>query len=430
MVNMEELMREMESMKITGNSASALLWKKCVDTFVPQCMSGVDMPCVEKDFQDYRATLDCNLTEICGVFRRLFLESNEGGNDEEVMRIIVIHLIITVGEQSERSPWNTNETPGIVQNIMTDICGLIGNSNLSSVLCGPDDKLQTILMILRPKLMSDTWKTYPGAVTCYKWLLNQVEIPGLAKYLSSILPTALIIFDDFMPENRIIGLECIYRIIQHSSTHREFVENGYAEVVYDAVEKLTHQRDVRYVIPTFICITHVLTAIENNNDSSSRFEWTKRDDVIATILDNMEMEQDLDLRHAYMTSLPQLLTDLGCAKWLQRLIRILEEYCSHHTDLRTLKATLQTAEVILTLFHLRIPAHCTPLYTAFLKLHLDLTETPIFDKEIINCLGRCIYTLYQLTPNVGSVIMRDDRIRAIIEDSLLFACTGDTKYCN
>lgn len=66
--------------------------------------------------------------------------------------------------------------------------------------------------------------------------------------------------------------------------------------------------------------------------------------MIATILDNMEMEQDLDLRHAYMSSLPQLLTDLGCAKWLQRLVRILEEYCSHHTDLRTLKATLQVMQ--------------------------------------------------------------------------------------
>ncbi|XP_011301800.1 TELO2-interacting protein 2 [Fopius arisanus] len=430
MVNMEELLREMESMKITGNSASAHLWKKCVDIFVPQLMSGVDLPGVEDDFKDYRGILNDRLKEIWEIFHRIFLDSNEGANDPEVMRIIVIHLIVVVGEQSERCPWNTDETSGLVQSILTDICALFGNNSLSSIFCGPDDKLQTILMILRPKLMKDTWKTYPGAVVCYKWLLNQIEIPELTKYLSNILPTALIIFDDFVPENRIIGLECIYRIIQHSSTHREFIENGYAAVIYDAVEKLTHHRDVRYIIPTFTCITSVLAVIENNNHSINRFEWSKRDDVIATILDNMEMEQDLDLRHAYMMSLPQLLTDLGCAKWLQRLIRIIEEYCSHHTDLRTLKATLQTAEVILTLFHLRIPAHCTPLYTAFLKLHLDLTETPIFDKEITNSLERCIYTLYQLTPNVGSVIMRDDRIRTIIEDSLLFACTGDTKYCN
>ncbi|XP_063974955.1 TELO2-interacting protein 2-like [Diachasmimorpha longicaudata] len=429
MVNMEELMKEMEGMSITGHSASAHLWKKCIDTFVPQCMSGMDIPCAEKDFQEYRATIDGHLKEICGMFRQFIMESDEA-KDREIIRIILMHLIITVGEQSERSPWNTDETPEIAHNIFNDICGLFENSNLSNMLCGSDDKFLTILMILRPKLIKDTWKTYPAAVTCFKWLLNQVEIPGLVKYLSNILPTTLIIFDDFVPENRIIGLQCIDKIIQHSSTHREFVENGYADVIYDAVEKLTHQRDVRYIIPTFTCITHILTAMENNNDPLNRFEWTKRDDVIATLLDNMEMEQDLDLRHAYMTSLPKLLTDLGCAKWLQALIRILEEYCSHHTDLRTLKATLQTAEVILKLFHLRIPAHCTPLYTAFLKLHLDLTETPIFDKEIINSLERCIYTLYQLTPNVGSVIMRDDRIRAIIEDSLLFACTGDTKYCN
>lgn len=54
----------------------------------------------------------------------------------------------------------------------------------------------------------------------------------------------------------------------------------------------------------------------------------------------MELEQDLELRHAYMLCLPQLLTNLGCAKWCERLTRVLSEYCSHHTDLRTLKATL------------------------------------------------------------------------------------------
>ena len=82
------------------------------------------------------------------------------------------------------------------------------------------------------------------------------------------------------------------------------------------------------------------------------------------------------------------------------------------------------------MFHLRIPAHCTALYTAFLKLHFDLTETPVFDKEITQTLESCIYMLYKLTPTVGAAIMRDDRMRSIINDSVHFASFGDTKYCN
>lgn len=70
-------------------------------------------------------------------------------------------------------------------------------------------------------------------------------------------------------------------------------------------------------------------------------QWTTRDDVLSTLIDNMEFEQNIELRHAYMSSLPQLITNIGCAKWCEALTRVLAEYCEHHTDLRTLKATLE-----------------------------------------------------------------------------------------
>lgn len=70
-------------------------------------------------------------------------------------------------------------------------------------------------------------------------------------------------------------------------------------------------------------------------------QWTTRDEVLSTLIENMELEQNIELRHVYMLSLPQLITNIGCAKWCGALIRILAEYCEHHTDLRTLKATLE-----------------------------------------------------------------------------------------
>lgn len=61
----------------------------------------------------------------------------------------------------------------------------------------------------------------------------------------------------------------------------------------------------------------------------------------------MEFEQNVELRCVYMLSLPQLLTNIGCAKWCERLTRILTEYCEHHTDLKTLKATLEVNTLII-----------------------------------------------------------------------------------
>lgn len=55
----------------------------------------------------------------------------------------------------------------------------------------------------------------------------------------------------------------------------------------------------------------------------------------------MESEENLELRYAYMKSLPQLLTNIGCAVVCERMTRILVEYCEHYMDLRTLKVTLE-----------------------------------------------------------------------------------------
>ncbi|KAF7987705.1 hypothetical protein HCN44_003568 [Aphidius gifuensis] len=424
MANIDDLSHELEKIGISSCSETADSWRKCSDlinkTHVPQQLTGHDRPCEEKDFQNYHTTLINNLQQIQNIIQQ---------ESQMPIKKIGLDLILVIGEQSEKNPWTTDESLKISQLLLSDIYKLFGADNVSQILCY-DDNMTTVLTMLRQKLLKDNWKTYPAAVTCYKWILNQTEIPQLSKYLSDILPTALIIFDDYIPENRLIGLECIYRIIQHSTMQKEFIENGYADVIYDAVERLAHHRDSRYTIPLYACITQILANIDQRESSTNHFEWTRRDDVISTLLDNMELEQDLELRHAYMLCLPQLLTNLGCAKWCERLTRVLSEYCSHHTDLRTLKATLLAAETVLSTFQLRIPAHCTTLYSAFLKLHFDLTETPIFDNDIINSLERCIQTLYKLTPNIGSVIIRDDRMKNIINNSVQFSCTGDIKYCN
>lgn len=81
------------------------------------------------------------------------------------------------------------------------------------------------------------------------------------------------------------------------------------------------------------------------------------------------------------------------------------------------------------MFRLRIAAHCTPLYTIFLKLHFDLTETPVFDGEIMQNLEDCICMLYQLSPNVGCMVINDDRMRSVLTRSLPVVCQGgDIKY--
>ncbi|XP_034936052.1 TELO2-interacting protein 2-like [Chelonus insularis] len=428
-MNMDSLSEELEKIKISNFSSSLIrnFIYLIENTYVPQFSHGEHHPCDEHDYEDFRKIIDTNLEQIKYNFYDV-LKSIKDDCDKQLP--ILIHLIIIVGEQSEQSHWNTQKSVSLAHNILEEICNFLNIERISQFFTNNlNDNLKKVLITLRPKLLKNTWKNYPAAVLCYKWILHQTQAPKLLEYLSDVLPTALIIYDDYVPANRILGLKCIHKILEHSSMQHEFVRSGYVDVLYDALEKLTRHRETEYIIPLYSCLTTVLMNLEYGNTSNT-YEWTKRDNIIGTLLDNMEFETNLELRHAYMTSLPQLLTNIGCAKWCERLTRLLSEYCGNHTDLRTLRATLQVAETILSMFHVRIPSHCLELYSAFLKLHYDLTETPIFDEEIIRSLERCIYLLYNITPAIGSKVIRDDRMRSIIKNNLHFSCFTDTKYCN
>ncbi|XP_008561066.1 TELO2-interacting protein 2 [Microplitis demolitor] len=438
---MDNLVKNIENMEITNNEE--LILNKIIinlenlinNSLVPEKIIGFERPCDRNDFRNFENLINNYLNEILielnnlknyNIDKKLLIIDNVD------LRIILLKLVIIIGEESELNVWNNSITLELSNKLLIEVCWFFGVEKISDIFINNDfdDRLRDIILLLRPKLLKNTWKSNPASVTCYKWVLHQVEMPGLLKYLTEVLPTALIVYDDYVPENRITGLICIRKILEHSSLQNEFLRSGYADVLYDALEKLTHEREVKYIIPLYNCITLILINIESANNTINPYEWTKRDDILATLLNNMELENNLELRHAYITSLPQLLTNIGCAKWCERLIRILSEYCGHHTDLKTLKATLQFAEIVLSMFHVRIPAHCLILYTAFLKLHYDLTETPIFDEEIIRSLERCIYLLYKVTPNIGSAIIRDDRMRIIIKNSIHTSCFSDTKYCN
>lgn len=432
---MNNLLNELEALKISGDFSEDGLWAACIDlvqkSFVPEKIVGVDRPCEEKDFREYRQIVHRNLRNIRSMLQHLIHNRNEGhvqiNFNASAVKTFTVSLVLLVGEQQEKNVWNTAESVLICKELTSQMLELYRYQSISQFLM-EQDNFRTILLALRPKLQKDTWKAYPAAVVCYKWILYQTEKPGLYYYIEDVLPTALLIIDDYVPDNVVIGLECLHQIIQHSHLRKGLVDSGNAKLIFQILTRLTHQREAKYVILVYLCLTSLLATIEHWDNGLNVFEWTKRDDVLAVLLDNMEFELNVELRCAYMLSLPQLLTNIGCAKWCERLARILSEYCEHHTDLKTLKATLKAAKTFLLMFHLRVAAHCVPLYTVFLKLHFDLTKTPVFDKEIMQNLEDCIFLLYKLSPNVGCAVMNDDRMRSVIKHSLQVVCLGDTKY--
>ncbi|KAK6644412.1 hypothetical protein RUM43_000679 [Polyplax serrata] len=187
--------------------------------------------------------------------------------------------------------------------------------------------VKDILEISRPKLLKETWKYYPATVVMYRWLLQNIEQPDLSYHLPFILPTALLLVDDFVNENRIIGIHCLNHII-NNLTLAELQLHGHGDVIYNALKPLVNIRDNEMINEVIPCVVAITSKMEFNLGNKNLTKWSRFDEVFELLLETMELETQIDLRDSYIRNLVLLLntSDLRIIRWSKRLFRIFTEY--------------------------------------------------------------------------------------------------------
>ncbi|BES93045.1 Hypothetical protein NTJ_05854 [Nesidiocoris tenuis] len=185
--------------------------------------------------------------------------------------------------------------------------------------------MKKIFVLLRSDLLLTSFKCHPASVICYAWILKRLTLPALADHLTEVLPTALILADDYETENIKMGLECLHHIIENVAI-AQLKYNGSDEVILDVLKKCMFQTEAVVVEPQLQCyialmgndLTHSTTALARNNF----------DQPIKTVLSNMYMEQKLALRLVYASNLANLIEarGLGIVRHLTLIFKILHEY--------------------------------------------------------------------------------------------------------
>lgn len=183
---MNNLLKGLESLKITSDISEENLWTECIGliqkSYVSEITVGVSRPCEEKDFREYRQTIDKNLQNIKFMLQHIIHCHNEKTIqiklDTLIVKTFTINLLLLIGEQHEKNVWNTAESVFISKELQSEILGLYRYESISQLLMEQDNFI-TVLLALRPKLLKDTWKIYPAAVVCYKWILYQIEVNKL-----------------------------------------------------------------------------------------------------------------------------------------------------------------------------------------------------------------------------------------------------------
>lgn len=191
---MDDLLKQLETLKIRGDFCEDNSWTPCIDliqrSFAPQKTIGTERPCEEKDFREYRLVVERNLRNIRSMLQHISNSCREKHlqlcNATGTIKTFGMNLLLLIGEHNERNIWNTAECVSISKELLAGFYDLYSCQNISQFL-SEDKNLISLLLLLRPKLLKDTWKTYPSAVACYRWILQEAEVSLVFSNLDSCI---------------------------------------------------------------------------------------------------------------------------------------------------------------------------------------------------------------------------------------------------
>lgn len=175
-------MKELEALNIKSEDNSSRTYLDVIQRyFAPQRTVGTERPCEEKDFREYRLVVEKNLRNVMFLLQNTsnICRDNrvqlDGCSVTGMVRTFGMNLLLLIGEHSEKNVWNTAECVSISKKLVAGFCDLYACQSVSQFL-SMNENLRDLLLMLRPKLLKDTWKTYPSAVASYRWILRETEV--------------------------------------------------------------------------------------------------------------------------------------------------------------------------------------------------------------------------------------------------------------
>jgi hypothetical protein len=176
----------LEFLRKGGNEIPKHIWENVenaiLETYVPQMTVGNERPCEESDFEKYLLNIGCRLKSLALIFEQIV--KNVGCEESRTIKGIsknrAVCLLLLCGEHVVDDKWTTRETIKYSEELISHLCKLWQCKTILQLLIGDESEhvglFSAALLYLRPKLLKNTWKTYPAAVSCYQWLLFQIKV--------------------------------------------------------------------------------------------------------------------------------------------------------------------------------------------------------------------------------------------------------------
>ncbi|XP_073970207.1 TELO2-interacting protein 2-like isoform X1 [Rhodnius prolixus] len=384
---------------------------------VPERLEGLGRPLTQEDFTSYKQSCEDKLLVIHNRLKELIMESyNEVISNaciEKDEKLSVVHLLILCGEHSALEYWSSHITMEITKKIADQLLQLFHKNTVEELIMGSRFIFKNALLELRPKLLLSTWKCNPAAVLCYHWLLMKVRAPFLNEYLSDVLPTALIITDDFEEPNRLRGLKCITHIV-NNVTKADLQMYGQCDVILEALQPILYCREVDLLEQFLVCFVTIMRKMDqpsySNNLSRNKF-----DDVVNVILNNLDLEEKNEVKIIYLNCLLDLIKilQLRSLRHSRKLLDMLAREINIETNDYMNTLLLQVLDTLLKYCWPRFnfQKQFRPVIISLFKLIHDWSSSEGIEKSLSKSLEVRLRNTFQLLKTLSQ-----DQIQQVQRD--------------
>lgn len=145
----------------------------------------------------------------------------------------------------------------------------------------------------------------------FDFFIKNIPPKTILVNLDNLISSSLILIDDFNAEFILIGLRTMNRILENSSTV-ELIELKYANVIYDALKKKTHIKDLIIIQNLYPTLKNVLEILEQRPCKKPGLRQANLwDEVFYKIIINANLETRLQEKLAFVKALVLFLPPLG-----------------------------------------------------------------------------------------------------------------------
>lgn len=353
-------------------------------------------PCDKEDVVNVPERAESVLEFACSL---LSLETDED-NMKHLVSGALPHLLILVIEHEQPNLWTSKSSLSLSKEVLRkvkDVLSVSGNEDLLLYQVSKDHLSSILVHILKhlsEKLKRDTWMCFPSLKMVYKWCVFNTRFPNMSEVFPKFLPTALLFTDDHVLENKILGVSCLYHVMQNTS-REELRWYGQADVIYEALKHQMYTREANLIDVLHPALLYILSVVEKDpqycTDSKGLLRVpNKYDEIFHTILVDAYGEQNLALRMALTGHLTHFVEKLGLLtlRHTNLLFKLIEEYLESYDGKRhsAKPQILRLMKSVIIATWPRMSRYVDFILKVLVKLLIDISSKEMYDFELVHTL--------------------------------------------